>query len=937
MADKKKKQKAPRQSWKLHWTLRILKSLWMIAFGAFKIALGAAATVAIIVGICLVVLAGSLGNYLEDEVLSQVNTDSTGSDLNLNSYAYYLDENGEIQKLQNIFAENNREWVDYENIPENLIRATVAIEDKRFFEHQGVDWITTVKACFFMFFGNGDRGGSTITQQLVKNVTDNWGVTVQRKVSEIFTAIDYERRYSKDEILEWYLNEIYMGNRINGVKMAAAKYFGKELESLTLAECASLISITNNPSLYNPYRTTLDKGGMTGKERNRERQMDTLDEMLAQELISQEAYDEAVAQEMVFKDGIDLEDRIVRCVNENCGYRGTVGTLDAGEGNAYFCPQCGDEVPVGEDASQSVYSYYMDTVLEDVARDLAAQDGVEWGDTTMAFYKNKIASGGYHIYTCLDMEVQNALDSVYQNLDEIPAVRSGQQPQSAMVIIDNRTGDIVALVGGVGTEKVHDGLNRAVDSELQTGSSIKPLTVYGPAFEAGAISPATVVADMPQTYNGGVGWPKNDNRKYSYSRTIYSGITSSVNAVAVNTLEIIGPGYSYNFAKEKLGLTSLIETYTAPSGQVMSDEGFAPLALGAQTKGLTVREMANAFATFPNNGVYREGRTYSKVYDSHGNLVLNNEQEKRDVFSPKTVNYMHYCLSNAVTGTGYNARISGQDVYGKTGTTASNKDRWFCGYTKYYTAAVWFGFDTPEVVNLVMGNGNNPAAILFSKVLTKIHKGLPWACLIDYNKMYSVTMCLDSGLIATDACKLDVRTADGVNRLSSALVYPEDYPKRSCSTHVLVDYCTTGGGVANEWCKHFEQAYKDSVGKPAIEGVEQLKEVKIEKKSLVKMTQAQIDDLVKAKNSGLQPEYLRDDYIYLINNNGTDGVFKGLNNNINQKVNAPYLVCPMHTKEAWEAYEEAVKKAEEAEKPEDPETPDGGETPTVPDEEDAVG
>ena len=175
---------------------------------------------------------------------------------------------------------------------------------------------------------------------------------------------------------------------------------------------------------------------------------------------------------------------------------------------------------------------------------LAERDGVEWNDATKRFYKQKISSSGYHIYTCLDMRVQNALDSIYQNLEAIPKVRSGQQPQSAMVIIDNRTGDVVAMVGGVGTEKAHDGQNRAVDSKLQTGSSIKPLTVYGPAFESGAISPATVVKDLPQRYNGNSPWPKNDNRKYSYNRTVYSGISSSVNAVAVNTLEIIGTGYA---------------------------------------------------------------------------------------------------------------------------------------------------------------------------------------------------------------------------------------------------------------------------------------------------------------------------------------------------------------------------------------------------------
>jgi penicillin-binding protein 1A len=376
--------------------------------------------------------------------------------------------------------------------------------------------------------------------------------------------------------------------------------------------------------------------------------------------------------------------------------------------------------------------------------------------------------------------------------------------------------------------------------------------------------------------------------------------------VAVNTLEMIGTGYSYTFAKEKLGLTSMIDSYTRSDGEVMSDEDYAPLALGAQTKGLTVREMASAFAVFPGGGTYREGRTYTKVYDSNGDIVLDNTQDSWEAFSAKTVNYMHYCLAAAVGGTGGNARISGQNVYGKTGTTSSNRDRWFCGYTSYYTAAVWFGFDSPEEINLVMGNGNNPAGVLFSKVLTKVHEGLPKVQLIDYSKFTGVTMCLDSGKVATAACSLDVRTADNIARTGYANVYPEDRPRGQCTKHVLVDYCVTGGGVCTEYCKLFA-AEKDTTGV----------EVKIEQKALVKMTQKELDELVKAKASGLRPEHLRDDYIYLINEDGTDAVFKGVEGNLVQLQNAPYLVCSEHTKEAWEAYQASVEPTEPETQPED--------------------
>ena len=907
--NKNKKEMIQRQDWKPHWTLDVLYRIWKVLFAAFKIALGAAATVLIIFTICLAVFAGSLGDYLEFEVLPDVKTESEDYSLDLNSYVYYVNENGEIEKLQNLYAENNRDWVDYENIPEDLLHATIAIEDKRFFEHQGVDWITTIKACFFMFFGNGDRGGSTITQQLVKNVTDNWSVTVQRKVQEIFTALEYEKRYSKEEIMEWYLNEIYMGNRCNGVKRAAAVYFGKELESLTIAECASLISITNNPSLYNPYRENLDAGGMNGAQRNKIRQMDTLEEMLNQGWITQEEFDEAAAQELVFKRGIDFENTMARCVNAACGYKGIVSTLIEKEDGKYFCPECNSAVPVAEDASQEVYSYYVDTVIEDVAQALAERDGVEWNDASEEFYKQLISRKGYHIYSCLDMKAQNAVDSIYMDLSKIPKTRGGQQLQSAIVVVDVRTGDIVAMSGGVGKEKEHDGWNRATDSKLQTGSSTKPISVYAPGFESGAITPATVVLDLPIKYSGSTGWPKNDSRKYEYSLTIHDGFRRSINAVAVNTLDLIGTSYGYHFAKEQFGISGLTDYYLASDGEVKSDIDYAPLGLGALTVGASVRDMAVAFGAIANNGVYREGRTFTKVYDNDGNLVLDNTQDSRTIYGNKTANYMHYCLSDAANhGTGTEAKIDGQYIYGKTGTTSSNKDRWFCGYTGYYAAAVWCGFDDPEVVRMASGAGNNPAAILWRRVLTPLHKGLARKSLTNYSGMTDVVMCLDSGKLATEACRNDIRAGEGFTRLSEAKVYKDDVPKQHCDKHVEVEYCTTGGGVANEFCLLF--AEKDP-------------EIKIEKKALVKMTAEEISEIYKASKTGLYEIYAQDNMIYQVTKNGEDDVFKGINGKLEQKVKAPYLVCPLHTEEAWKEY---LATQETTAPPEtiDPTDPDAG-------------
>jgi penicillin-binding protein 1A len=890
-----KPKKAPRQKWEIHWSakipLKVLQAIW----GAVKIAAGAFATVALIGCICVLVFVSLLGDYLQNDIAPMASVELPVTDQN--SFVLYLDNDGKLKELQRIFPENNSEWVDFEDIPQNLINATIAIEDKRFYEHQGVDWITTVKACFFMFFGNGDRGGSTITQQLVKNATGENTYTVQRKVLEIFRAVDLESRYDKDEIMEQYLNRIYMGKRCYGVKTAAAKYFGKELEKLSIADCASLISITNNPSLYNPYRVNQDAGGMTGQQRNRERQLHVLEQMVEQGLITEAEYQTAIMQTMVFKDGIDLADTMVSCTSSGCDYRNTVSTLNV-SGGKYYCPMCNSPIEVSESESQEVYSYYVDTVIEDVARALAEKDGVtEWTTAVKSMYTDRVESGGYYILACIDMNVQNAIDKIYKNLNEIPKARSGQQLQSGMIIIDNSTGDIVGMAGGVGDNKGHDDYNRAVDAPLQTGSSIKPLAIYAPAFMTGTISPATVMRDMPLNYNPGYGWPRNDDRVYRYSSTIYSGVRRSVNAVAANTLNTIGLGYSFDFAKYKFGLSGLMEKYTTSSGKQMTDIDFAPLAMGAQTRGVSVRDMASGFATFANSGVFRDGRTFTKVYDRDGNLVLDNTQASQEILNKKAVNYMNYCLFGAVyEGTGGNAQIYGQYVYGKTGTTSSNKDRWFCGFTKYYTAAVWTGYDQPEVIYF---GGGNPAAILFNKVMSQIHVGRPAAFMHDLTQMSYITVCLDSGKLATEACLKDVRThSAGLLRTESVYCYREHIPQAVCDKHVAVDYCIDGNGVANEYCKLFAEEQKADV----------------QSRSLVKITQQDINDIAMAMYHGLDYPYWDEHYIYLVDAFGRDGNFKGLSGYANKNVVAPYVVCAKHTKADWEAYQkqqEEQKKEEE--------------------------
>ena len=681
--------------------------------------------------------------YIQSTILPQAQLDLNDFTLNENSVMYYQDDNGQYQELGQVLSDTSSQWVDFEEIPQDLKDAAVAIEDRRFYTHHGVDWWRTAQAVVSMFTGGDIQGGSTITQQLIKNLTDENDVTVKRKVTEIFRALYADETYGKDTVLLYYLNIIPLGAGCEGVGAAAETYFGKSVSELSLAECASLIAITNNPSRYGPYslaRVANSEGEMwTAVQWNKYRQELILHEMLDQGYITQEEHDQAVAEELQFV-GVNAD--------------------DTGE----------TSVETGE-----IYSWYEEAVISDVREALKEQ--YDYSDQVVSLM---LAKGGLRIYTCIDPEVQAQAEAIYEDESNLNYhSSSGQRLQSAITIIDNETGDIAAIVGRIGEKTINRGFNLATDAQRQPGSSIKPLTVYAPAVDMGLISPITVMPDYPYQVLDGSAWPVNVDGRYRGQTTVLEAVKQSFNTVAVRVLaDLVTPAKAFEYGTQRFHLPLISEETI--NGQTVSDIAIAPLSLGGLSMGVSTRDMATAFATFPNDGVYREARTFTRVEDADGNVLLDNTREEEQVIKDTTAYYMNNMLTQVVVGEhggGYEARISGMTVAGKTGTTDTKDNRWFVGYTPYYTAAVWVGFETPARVPA----SGNPAAQMFQKVMAPIHSGLEKQSFTQPSGLTQVSYCLDCGGEATSACQSDPRG----NRVATAYVFAEDRPSTVCTCHSL--------------------------------------------------------------------------------------------------------------------------------------------------------
>ena len=684
--------------------------------------------------------------YVKNDLSQQAEWAADSFSLDQTSVIYYENpETGKYEVLQTLYGGSNSTWVEYDDIPKNLIHACIAIEDKRFEKHQGVDWVTTLRACFKMFLGKSEAGGSTITQQLIKNLTGEKEVTVRRKLVEIYRALEFEKTHTKKDIMEWYLNIIPLGENCKGVQSASRVYFGKDVKDLSLAECASLIGITNNPSRYDPYISEANT------RENKERQEVILTQMLKQGYINQEQYDEAVAEELVF----------------------TNSSRD------------------NSDTSDDYYSWFEDQVIRDVVSDLCDKTGYEYD----IVYK-MVMTGGYQIYSTVNPEVQAAVDAVYEDLQSLPATASSQQLQSGIVIVDNTTGDVVALAGGVGRKQGSLVWNCATQSLLSPGSIIKPVAVYAPAIELGLITPATVMDDTPYSFTDSATWPKNLDSTYRGLVSVEEAVAQSINTVPVKLVAQMTPEYSYSFAKDKMGLSTLVSSYQSNTGEELSDVNLWALALGSLTRGVTVRSMTAAYASFANEGVWREARTYTVVKDANGQIILDNTQDSHVAMKDMTAWYITDMLETTVqTGTGTAAQLENMAVAGKTGTTSRDFDRWFAGYTPYYTSVVWCGYNDPEEIVLT-DSETNPAIVMWKKVMEQVHQNLKNKAFKQPANLVEVTVCRDSGLLPSDACALDPRGERTVRVTLSA----HDVPTETCNVHKEVEICNASGHVANEYC-----------------------------------------------------------------------------------------------------------------------------------------
>ncbi len=700
--DKPEEEKSKAKKKKTHKKHKIFNktNVWMSILSVFLVFL--------ITG-CMV--AGTFIVYVFAFVDGNMKEDLNNLELSYTTVIYVQDENGEWVEYQRLHGEENRIWVsydlekatakdpDYKGIPQNLANAYVAIEDKRFLEHDGVDWKRTIAAFANMVIpiSNSGFGGSTITQQLVKNITEDDDRKASRKVREIMRARYLEGNYSKETILECYMNTIAMGKGMCGVGVPAEYYFGKHVSELTLAECASLAAITKQPEYYRPDKNP---------ENNLERRNDVLYEMFDQGLITEDEYNEAVAEEL-----------------------NVVGDSDALKENI------------------EINNYFVDALIEEVIVTLMEVNGYKREEAVKDFY-----NGGYKIYSTMDPNIQESLEKVFTDPKFSITSKDGALLQGSMTILDYE-GNIKGLVGGIGEKTSNRGLNRATMSVRQPGSTIKPLAAYAPAIEHDLITYSSIMEDKATVYYEGKEYewtPTNWYDGYKGNMLMEYALRRSVNTIPVQLIDLLTPQRAFSF---------IIDSFKLKNLNPNADANYSSLGMGGTNGGMSTLESAAAFSVFGNKGLYYEPTTFVSIYNRYGELIASNDSVPSVALSEDTATIMNHLLRNVVTesdATGYtvNDHISNMPIFAKTGTSNSGEyanDIWFVGGTPYYVASCWCGYDSNQSITKAY---EKTALKMWGEVMGEIHKDLPAKDFEESRYTQCRLYCKDTGQLATDACPI---------------------------------------------------------------------------------------------------------------------------------------------------------------------------------------
>lgn len=651
-------------------------------------------TAAIVFGFVGINAISFINNEKESITLSTIK-----GKLHQTTFLYATDAAGETVELARLHGTENRVWVNIEDIPEEVQHAFVALEDKTFYDHHGVNWKRTIGVAI----KNNSQGGSTITQQLIKNITGDNETTYVRKYHEILKALNMEKSFdkfgydTKNVILEAYLNTIYLGHGCYGVQTAAENYYGKELKDLNLTEIAALASTTKNPYALDP---------IYHKEDNKVRRDYCLKCMLEQDYISESQYNEALKKELVL------------VTDDN--YQGS--TIQKKE---------------EKEEETKVQGYYVDFVISQVIKDFMEQENCSRIEAS-----NKIYNDGLQIYTAVDLGIQEILEDVYEN-------RTGfidkQSAQSAMTIMDY-SGRVVGIVGGAGKKEGARSLNRATDSPRPPGSSIKPLSAYAPTMDQGGITWSSMILDQWCKDVNGKHWPKNYNGDYGTGGyvSVQNALARSLNTVPARLImSTYGEPESFKMLTEKLHISTLYSDY--------GDNGVERLAIGAFSYGVTSLDLTAAYCTLGNGGKYYKPYSYYKVVNPEGEIVLDNTHNKSEqVFSAGTADVMRELMKTVITssvGTGKGYGVDGFETFAKTGTTDDYKDKWFAGGTAYYFASVWYGYDTPKQINV--SSSVNPAGEIFKIVMNRVHKNLKYKEMEKHSEISQKYYCPSCGKLTT--------------------------------------------------------------------------------------------------------------------------------------------------------------------------------------------